>query len=351
MKNIAIIGHSPAAYLAVKFLLERDPSLGLTLISADGQLPYDRTLLPGLIDRSVKEKNIFCAGEDFYAASQVQVVLDKEISRINFTRNRIYGTDRVAEVKVPANKAQYDFDTLILLDSPQVRLPQIKGVRRQGVFHLATLRTVKDLIRYLPFTETVVVEPRGFSGIRAALALKAVGKDVIIASRHEALLSDVISVPRSGELVAALEKRGVRVMYSGGAVEDVIGENEVKAVRFKAGKVVACDMIILEDAVADLRFLSDTGISMSERILTSVNGLTNIPGVYAADVVAEIPELGMTGGYWVSTEIGGIQAGVVAGALFGEDRILVRDDFSPRDMTGTFFHPQEIHQDQTEGVV
>ncbi|MBF0331655.1 MAG: FAD-dependent oxidoreductase [Candidatus Omnitrophica bacterium] len=342
MKNIALIGQSPAVYSAVKALLERDPSLGLTVISADGQLPYDRMLLPGLIDRSIKEKDIFCAGEDFYKEAQVQLVLNKEISRINFNRSRVFCADRVVDPKAVANKVHVDFDTLIMTDAPEVRLPPLKGVRRQGVFHIATLTAVKSLIRYLAFTETVVVEPLGFAGIHAALALKAVGKDVIIASRQESILSDILPLDRSRGLARALENRGVRVMFSGGSIEDIIGESEVKAVRFKTGKVVACDMIVLEDVAPDMRFLNETGISVVDRIVTSPAGASDIAGVYAIDVIAQIHEPKFTGGYWMNTDIGVRQIDVVVASLFGDVRAMTKDDLDVRDILESFFHPQEL---------
>ncbi len=198
MKNVVIMGQSPAAYAAVKALLDRDPSVAITLISSDGQLPYDRMLLPGLIDRSVKENDVFCAAEEFYKAAQVQVIAGKEVSRVNFNRKRIF----------LAEKTHVDFEGLIIADGAEPRLPPFKGVRRQGVFSLARLGTVKDLVRYLTFTETVVVEPLGFAGIKAALALKTVGKDVIVAVRDEALLGKMLPAARARLLCGPWKSAG-----------------------------------------------------------------------------------------------------------------------------------------------
>ena len=330
MKNVVIIGQSPAAYAAVKSLLERDPSVGITLISCDGQLPYDRTLLSGLIDRSVKESDIFCATEDFFKSAQVQVILGKEISRINFNRKRIF----------MAEKTQVDFEGLIITDGAEPRWPAFKGVRRQGVFHLARLESVKNLVRYLTFTETVLVEPLGFSGIKAALALKAVGKDVIVAVRDEVLLSKILCVDRAKVLARALEKRGVRLILGG--IDDIIGETEVKAVRLKSGKVVACDMVVIEDVTADLRFLNDTELTAVDRIPVSGPFRTHMPGVHALDVVCRDEGLKFTGAYALNTDIGVLQASLAVAGLWGDDQTLTEVDLLPRDILETFFHPEEL---------
>ena len=330
MKNVVIIGQSPAAYAAVKSLLDRDPSVGITLISCDGQLPYDRMLLAGLIDRSVKENDIFCAPEDFYKSAKVQVIAGKEISRVNFNRKRIF----------MAEKVQVDFEGLIITDGPDLRLPAFKGIRRHGVFHLARLESVKSLVRYLTFTETVLVEPLGFSGIKAALALKAVGKDVIVVMRDEFLLAKILSVPRAQALARALEKRGIRLIPGG--IEDVIGETEVKAVRLKSGKVVACDMVVMEDAAPDLRFLNDTELVFAERIPVNASFQTNIPGVYAMDVVCETDGQKFTGTYAGNTGAGALQATVAVAGLWGDAHVLTETDLLPRDILETFFHPEEL---------
>ncbi len=336
MKNVVIIGQSPAAFAAVKAILDRDPSVAVTLISCDGQLPYDRMLLPGLVDRSVKEKDLFCADEDFYKSAKIQLIQGKEISRINFTRKRVFMADKI----------QADFDGLIITDGPDPRLPQIKGVRRQGVFHLARLETVRSLVRYLPFTETAVVEPVGFCGIKAALALKAVGKDVAVVLRQETLLPDILAPQRGQVLAQALLKRGVRVISGG--IEDIIGEAEVKAVRLKSGKVVACDMAVFEDVAVDLRYLSETELESAERITVSGSFRTQVAGVYALDAVCQMESPRFAGGYWNDTDIGRVQASVAVAGLWGEDTAPTATDGVPRDILDQLFHPEELLLPVTE---
>ena len=339
MKNSVVIGHAPAAHAAVRALLDRDPTLAITLISCDGQLPYDKTLLPGLIDRSVKEAGIFCAPEDMYRAARVELILDKEISRVNFNRKRVFLADKV----------QVDFDGLIITDAPQIQWPQLKGIRRQGVFHLARLSMVKDLVRYLAFTETALVEASGFGGIKAALALKAAGKDVVVAYSGDNLLAGLISAARAQALTAALLKRGIRVMAGG--VEDVIGEVEVKAVRLKSGKVVACDMFVLENVKPDLRFLSDTGLAMDERIPVDIFLRSNIPGVLAVDVVARLEQPEFRGEYWLDARTGSVQARAAVDGFLGEGRALTPVDIAQADILDTLFDPLELVPVMSEAAV
>lgn len=343
MKNIVIIGHAPAAHAAILAILARDPSTAITLISCDGNLPYDRMLLPGLIDRSVAEKNIYCAPVDFYQSARIQLVLDKELARINFDRKRVFTVEAPGAGRGPGARLQVDYDGLIIMDAPEIRLPTLKGVRRQGVFHLARLESVRSLIRYLALTKTVVIEFSGFAGVRAALALRAAGKEVIVAVRQDRLLPDILDEDRAGMLVRGLGARGVRLLPSGGGITDIIGEAEVKAVRFASGKVVACDMVVLEDVSADLRFLDDAAVGVSGRMVVDDAFRTSFADVFAIDAVCQADQLKLIGGYGADTMAGCAQALTAVAGLCDEATGLPGSGFGQRDMLDAFFHPQELN--------
>ena len=170
--------------------------------------------------------------------------------------------------------------------------------------------------------------------------MKAVGKDVIVAVREDALWTKIMAPQRAQALSRALEKRGIRLVSGG--MDDIIGETEVKAVRLKSGKVVACDMAVIEDAAPDLRFLNDTELVLDERIPVTRTFRTNIPEVYAIDAACQNNDLKFTGAYGLNTEIGSLQAPVAVAGLWGDDKTLAEADLVPRDILGTLFHPEEL---------
>ncbi len=62
-----------------------------------------------------------------------------------------------------------------------------------------------------------------------------------------------------------LEGKGIRV-FSENAVEEILGEVEVKAVKLKSGKVLACDTVIFDEAKADIRMLSEPTLTDQDQI-------------------------------------------------------------------------------------
>ncbi len=304
--KVVIIGQSPAAVAAISKLREENGDFDITLISTDGSLPYDRSLFPRLIAHKTKEKDVFCAAEDFYKANKVELILGKQVSRINFSRRKVF----------LAEKVQVEYDVLMLTDAPEPRLPEKKGLKKTGVFTLARIDQVRRLIRHLPFIETVVLELCGWTGVETALALRVLGKDVVAVFGAEQLLPGLLSSDDAALLRVLLEKQGVRVLLNN-HVEDVLGEGEVQALRFASGKVVAAEMFVMEDARPDLRFLEGADVIVAQGVVVTGQMLTSVPSAYALDVMAELQEPRLIGSYALATWIGKAQAEVAVSSVKG----------------------------------
>lgn len=339
MEKFVLVGQSAAFLPAIDVLRSIKADASITIISCDGHLPYDRARLPELISKKAKEKELFLADESYYKRLNVEILIDKEITRINFNRKRVFLTDRQS----------VDFDALILADAPQVRWPNYKGVRRSGVFHLARLETVKSLIRFLPFAETVLVECMSWQGIETALVLKALGKEVIVLSSTEMLLGHIFSQDVSIKLSHLLEKRGIQVVLNNG-IEDILGETEVKAVRLKSDKVLASDMIVLEDVAPDLRFLAEGELVVGEKIAVGGAMRTNVPFVYAIDAVFQM-ELPKTSGSYASLREALERQGVLAAkGLCGEDGVFEMVHFNIEPWLGSVFTTEELAEVEGQPV-
>ncbi|NLE65133.1 MAG: FAD-dependent oxidoreductase [Elusimicrobia bacterium] len=321
MPELAIIGQSPAVVSLIRNLRERGAGWDITLFSTEGILPYDRTRLVSLIGRKAREADLLCEAAGFYEKNGVRVVLDKEIARVNPSRRRIFFSD----------KTQVGFDALVLADAPQVRFAERKGVRKPGVFHLARLSTVKALVKHLVQADTVVIEAAGWGGIEAALAVRELGRKVMVVILPQFPVGEEGKVSLD-VLSALLSRREIR-MVSEGPLQDIIGEGEVRAVRFASDKVMAAEIVILEEVLPDLRFLSEGGLVVNERIVVASDMRTSAADVFAIDTVCELQEPRFFGHYAFDAERVSGQGEVVAWALSGETRAF---SFPPENDRKTF---------------
>ena len=295
MATIVILGQSLAVPSVVAALREDGQERKIVFISTDGSLPYDRARLPAYIARRIGEKALFPETADFYARHKVEVILDKELSRVNVNRRRVFLADKV----------QVDYDALILSDAPQVRFPEMKGMRKNGVFSMARLESARRIIKYLPQVDTAVVVPSSLRGIEFALALKAAGKDVIVIGAEASFFPELLGEDLAARLGVLGEKNGLRFFLNSG-IEDVLGDAEVKAVRLKSGKVIAAEMLVVEGVDPDMRLFADSDLLVRDRICVHTNMRSNVPSVYAIDAVMEFVSPKSLGGYSLASadEIG-----------------------------------------------
>jgi NAD(P)H-nitrite reductase large subunit len=332
MDKFVLIGQSAAVISAIKSLREAKPEASITLITCEAHLPYDRDLLPGLIAREIKEKDILIATDDVLKSLKVDVISGREITRVNPQRRRVFLEDR----------QQVEYDALIVADAPHVKFPSLKGVKRNGVFHVARLETVKSLIRFLPFAETIVVEPSGWAGVHTALSLKALGKDVIVAFAEDRILANILDAETSLQLQKLLELRGIRVL-SANPVEDIIGDTELKAVRFKSGKVIAADMVVLGRVEPDLKFLAEGDLIVAERVPVSSAMRSSVTSIFAVDAACQMEDPKFIGDYSLSRAAIERQGQVAARVAAGEGAAY---EAVADDIVGTMnrmFSVEEVH--------
>jgi NAD(P)H-nitrite reductase large subunit len=309
MRRYVLVGHSVSVVGAMTALRGFDPQAEIVIVSCDGHRPYDRMRLVELLSRKTREKDIFLDLEESSDEERFRLLLDQEIVRINFSRRKIFFS----------GKTQLEYDVLILADAPQLRWPDIKGLRRSGVFTLARLDQVRSLIRYLPFMETVVLQLSGTQGVSAALALQALGKEVVVLEPADRLLPSCLDQESSALLSRFLTEHSIRVITENQVV-DVLGDTEVKAVRLKSGKVLACSSLVLENVAADLRFLLDTELLLAEeRIPVTAGFRSNIQSVYALDAVCHMESPLVIGGYGTSRLCAQEQALTAVRNISGED--------------------------------
>ncbi|HLD69841.1 MAG TPA: FAD-dependent oxidoreductase [Candidatus Omnitrophota bacterium] len=302
MKKIIVIGNSIAGVKALETIRGFDAESDLTIFALDGFYPYNRELFVDYFLKKIKESKLSYKPKEFYEQNRINVILQRQISRINFKNKRIFTPE----------KDQIDFDILIIADTHQVKFPDIKGTSKTGVFALRKLSDLKKIIAALPFVETIVIETNSPQGFRMADAFKKAGKEVIVVLpspiinfRHSEEHSDEESHPKEilrfaqndekalfpNTLVITqkLEQTGIQVILDS-SIAEILGEAEVKAIRLKSGKVLAAEMLVFTDTPPDLRLFNDTGLEMGEKIWVDSSFKTNLEGVFALDHAAQLKE-------------------------------------------------------------
>jgi NAD(P)H-nitrite reductase large subunit len=254
MKTL-VVGNSLDVLPIIDNITSQHKDEEVTLFTTEGVLPYDRSLLPALVAASVNEGQLYKISEDFLTAHHPQVVTAESLGRISVKRRYL----------TTAKKTQIGYDRLVVVDTGHLILPDVHGHQKTGVFDCWRLSSTKEMKKYLLFADCVTVVVSNIQGLNMACALNQLKKEVTVISSGPGLLPDILDGETGLLLKQILEGKGIGV-FGENTIEEILGDVEVKAVKLKSGKVLASDMVVFDEAKADIRMLSEPTLTEEDKI-------------------------------------------------------------------------------------
>lgn len=308
MKKILVLGSSIAGVKAIEEIRRFEPDCEAAILT-DGEYPYDRGLFAPVLSKEVDYKKIFYKPNDYYEKNRINVVVGRKIARINLKKCKVTTDDKQA----------FEGDVLIITDAPGYKLPEIKGVNKNGVYTLRQLPELDQILDFLPLIETVVVQSDSPRGASIAAAFLKRDKEVIWVVSNDQVARDALNAEITGNLAGAAPaspesgpESKLRVV-AGNPIAEILGEGDVKAVRLKSGKVLATQIIIFPDAPADFKLFTDPAVTIDSKIHVNEQFQTGIEGVFAIDAAGAAP--GQENAGFLLVTVLEQQAATVAAAL------------------------------------
>lgn len=271
MKKIVVLGNSIAAIRALEEIRATDQESEITVLSYETHFAYGRHRLADLLQKEAPEEKVFYKPNDFYKNNKINVIFDKKIARVDFKKSRV----------ITEEKEQFSYDVLIIADGAD-KFPEIKGVSKAGVFSLKRLSGIKNLLTILPVIDTVVIEGNSIAALKTAVGLRKRGKEVILVIQNEYLLSSLIDRDPAEILAKHLQDNGVRIIKEN-SISEILGDNDVKAVRLKSGKVLAAQAVLFDEVSLDLKLFADSLLKIDSGIPVDAGLRTNLENVFALD--------------------------------------------------------------------
>lgn len=315
MKKILILGSSIAGVKAIEEIRRFEPDCEAAILT-DGEYPYDRGLFAPVLSKEVDYKKIFYKPNDYYEKNRINVVVGQKIARINLKKCKVTTDDKQA----------FEGDVLIITDAPGYKLPEIKGVNKNGVYTLRQLPELDQILDFLPLIDTVVIQSDSPRGASIAAAFLKRDKEVIWVVASDQIAQDLLNAEITGNLAGAApaspagrpaspesgQESKLRVV-AGNPIAEILGEGDVKAVRLKSGKVLATQIIIFPDAPADFKLFTDPAVTIDSKIRVNEQFQTGIEGVFAIDAAGAAP--GQENAGFLLVTVLEQQAATVAAAL------------------------------------
>lgn len=278
-----IIGGGVAGTTAAETIRQHDSEGSCAIVSEEPHRLYSRVMLskPNFLLKKVPFDRVWLKQEDWYATNNITLLAGKKAVALDAEKKTISLSDGTA----------IEYEKLLLALGRCVRLWDIPGADKKGVYYLRTLDHAKQLAENMQTAKKVVMIGGGFIGFEMCDMLKLAGIDVTIILRGSHYWRTLLDENSSRLVEQALEKGGVKILYDT-EVKEVRGGETVEAVALQDGTVLPCDMIIAGiGTYCPLEWLSNSGIETSRGIVTDEYLATSIPDVWAAGDSTEFKDI------------------------------------------------------------
>lgn len=292
-----IIGNGIAGLSAAKAIRNNDKEASLTIVSNEPYLSYYRLKLTRELSNYDEDDKIFVNDKSWYGKNNIELVLEKNVSKILESENMIELED--------GNTITYE--KLLIATGSSPFLPPIKGSEKEGVFTLRNINNLKSIRNYIKDIDKITVIGGGLLGIEAAWSLKLLGKKVSLIEFGPYLLNRQLDEELGTKLKNRLEEEGMDI-YLPKAAEEILGQDRVEKIILSNGDVVEADAVLISSGTRpNLKLVEDSKIKYDRGIIVDENLKTNVDNIYAAGDVAEYA--GMVHGLWTASNLQGRVAG------------------------------------------
>jgi NADPH-dependent 2,4-dienoyl-CoA reductase/sulfur reductase-like enzyme/nitrite reductase/ring-hydroxylating ferredoxin subunit len=278
VRRVVVIGGGAAGYATVERLRRVGYDGELTLVTAEPQLPVDRTKLSkGYLGGQAGPDGLPLAPASWYADAGIDVRLSTEVTAL----------DTVGRLVHLADGTTVAFDAAVLATGASPNRPDLPGFDRPDV-HL--LRTVADADAIIAAAEGVgprgvVVLGAGFIGLETASAMRDRGVEVTVVMKDHVPLAGILG-DELGRLVHSVHaEHGVRFVQGSAASWDG------SALELAYASSVPGSLLVVGAGVRPRTELAEAaGLAVDDGILVDRFGETSVPGIFAAGDVARFPD-------------------------------------------------------------
>jgi NADPH-dependent 2,4-dienoyl-CoA reductase/sulfur reductase-like enzyme len=276
-----IVGGGVAGFKAAVTCRALWPDRAVTLIDAEKEVGYYRTLLPQFMVGALPEEKLFFrrGGEDplLNVRTGVRVKkLDRENGRILLDTGEAL-----------------PFDRIILAHGGEPYLPGIlAGPPAGGIFSLRDLATARAIKAWLPGHRKVIVFGGSLVGVKTAVHLRQAGFEVSLVVRRGHILLRALSPETAAVVEDHLRRIGIHIVVNA-PLEDIRIEGGAIGALKAGGRWLEADtLLVAAGVVPDTSFLEGTGLLTEGELIVSPSLRTADPRIFAAGDVAVIAAAG-----------------------------------------------------------
>ncbi|MDP1993248.1 MAG: NAD(P)/FAD-dependent oxidoreductase [Syntrophales bacterium] len=276
-----IVGGGAAGFQAAITCRSVWPEKTVTLINAENECGYYRTLLPQFMVGALPEEKLF------FPPGEADPLLTVR------TGVRVKTLDRKGNRLLLDNGETLSYDRLILAHGGDPYLPGIlAGPPCKGIFPVRDLTTARATKAWLSEHRQVIVFGGSLVGVKTAVHLSQAGFEVSLIVRRGHILLRALS-PEAAQIVEThLVKLGIR-LYVNSPLEDIrVEQGAITALKAGAQWIPGETLLVAAGTTPDTSFLEEAGILTEGQLVVSPALQTSDPRIFAAGDVAVVAPIG-----------------------------------------------------------
>ena len=270
--RIIVVGNGLAGTIFSKTVHDIDPGVDIQIYSDENYRYYPRPNLIKFLAGNLPYERLFAFPEEWYSSQNIDLSLGESIKKISPSSS---------EVELTGGRRE-KYDALLLANGAHSFSPPFNGIEKKGVFTLRTLDDALNILDYVEARRKVAVVGGGLLGLEIARALTVRGLGVEVVEFFPRLLPRQLDPQGAEILKLQIEKMGIRV-FLGKATEEILGEGEVKGLRFKGDGTLEAEAAVIAAGVRpNIQLAADAGLNVDRGIVVDEYLQTSHDGIFAA---------------------------------------------------------------------
>ena len=271
-QKLIVIGNGMVGFKFLDKLTSASHDFDITVLCEEARPAYDRVHLSEYFANKNAD-SLSLAPLPWYSERNIDLRLAEGAKSI----------DRDGKTVITTNGEVLEYHKLILATGSAPFVPNVPGIKKNGVFVYRTIEDLDSMIYYAKACKKAAVIGGGLLGLEAAKALLDLGLEAHVVEFASKLMMRQLDTQGSALLQKKIEALGVTVHLNKNS-KDVLGEDSVTGLRFTDDSVLELDMIVVSAGIRPRDELAkQAGLTLGERggILVNDHLQTSDPDIYA----------------------------------------------------------------------
>jgi NADPH-dependent 2,4-dienoyl-CoA reductase/sulfur reductase-like enzyme/nitrite reductase/ring-hydroxylating ferredoxin subunit len=275
--SVIIVGGGAAGFAAAEMLRRHGYQQPVTMISSDGDGPYDRpNISKDYLAGKAPEEWIPLRPPDWYQEGNVELVTSRRVLRLRPDARSVELDDG----------RRLEYGALLLATGASPVKLDISGAQLPHVFTLRTLRDSRAIIAAAQQARRVVVIGASFIGLEVAASLRTRNLEVHVVAPEEIPMQRVLGAELGRFIREVHEQQGVR--FHLGQTVATIAEHSVT---LKNGTKVDADLVVVGIGVRpNLELAEQAGLRIDRGVSVDEHMRTSAANIWAAGDIARWPD-------------------------------------------------------------